>query len=283
MGTSTTYVFGGPLNGSVASIINYDVEESVLSGEHRLYFGYQVQANGDITGGTPFSWGTTGATWKPVQFGAFFKGVWSSSVTYVANDVVSSDTTSTSMYTSIADGNLNNIVTNPTKWAAASFNVNPATSIPILAYQVGETYYVGQYICWNGLIVTPNGTVPAGTTFALGTAGATFKISPIPNAWAGYGVEYPSPVQYPGRPPVYRVDFNSSSLPAFLTSGNYVSKVVDYMITFSVGGNRYITRGYTANSPASVIITLSGASGKGNLSMTASSWTIVDGWVDYTK
>jgi hypothetical protein len=178
MSTAVTKAGGSSELSGTASILSYDETEACAAGAERLYQGYQVIANGIIAANTPFSWGTAGATWSPVEFGALWAGVYSGAAGYSFNGIVSADTTSTAMYKSIVAGtgtNTGNALNNATKWVAASFNVVPASSIPILAYQVGETYYVGQHICYNGIIVTPNGTVIAGTPFAWGSTGATFK------------------------------------------------------------------------------------------------------------
>lgn len=165
---------------SIAAILDYDFTQLYAAGSTALYLGYQITANAIVPANTAFAWdaqGSTTATWSPDQFGGNFKGAYAAGVTYAAGQVVAADATSTAMYKSKVAGNIGQVLTNATYWTAASFNVAPATSIPILAYQVGENYYPGQYISYYGLIVTPNGTVAAGTLFALGTTGATFKLA----------------------------------------------------------------------------------------------------------
>jgi hypothetical protein len=269
---------------NVPTLLPYDTTAAYSAGDNTLYQGYQVVANASIPANTAFSWGTTGATWAPASFAAAWKGVYAAGTTYALGEVVASDTTSTAMYKSLAAANLGNALNIPTKWSAASFTVAPTTSTPILAYQVGETYYVGQHICYNGLIVTPNATVPAGTTFAWGSTGATFKLD-LDTAGAFFAVntEYVSPNQHGniyGK--VYRTYF-TTTLPAYLTAGSSVSKIVDYTINFTNGTNRYVGRGETVSGSANVDMNLSGTTGKGNLSIGSASWTLTDGWVDYTK
>ena len=273
---------------TAAAVLAYDSTEAVSAGANRLYMGYQVQANADIPAGTAFAWGGYGSateTWFPVQFGSAFKGAWAVGTTYAVDDEVASDSVSTAMYSSKVAGNIGNAVTDATKWSAASFTVAPSSSIPILAYQANEAYYVGQHICYNGLIVTPNASIPAGTPFAWGTTGATFKLDlDSASAYFAVNTEYVSPEQYGniyGK--VYRTYFGAT-LPSYLTTGSTVSRVVDHSITASLNSSRYVIRGWGSDGVGnSATILLSGAAGKGNLSISSQGFSRIDGWVDYCR
>jgi len=85
---------------------------------------------------------------------------------------------------------------------------------------------------------------------------------------------------------VYRTYFNAA-LPSYLTTGDYVSRIVDYAICFLGTTDRFLARGLTTHwaygANKLVYISLSGLSGNGNLSLVARGYTIIDGWVDYIK
>lgn len=97
------------------------------------------------------------------------------------------------------------------------------------------------------------------------------------------GVEYYSENQRGGiYGPVY-MQFFTTALPSDLTSGDQVSRLIDYGLSVDNGANRHIFRGYTSDGIMSTILKLSGTEGNGNLSLTAVGITIVSGWVEYTK
>lgn len=59
------------------------------AGDRCVWFGILVEANGAIAANTAFSWGTTGATWKPILNSDFsWKGVYASTSAYALGDVV---------------------------------------------------------------------------------------------------------------------------------------------------------------------------------------------------
>jgi hypothetical protein len=98
-------------------------------------------------------------------------------------------------------------------------------------------------------------------------------------------LEEVSPEQYGGiYGTVYRTYFGAT-LPAALTAGSSVSKLLHYETTFTNGISRFTATGYTiGGSPATVELQLIGTAGKNNLQLTvAGGWSVTDGWVDYTK
>ncbi len=95
--------------------------------------------------------------------------------------------------------------------------------------------------------------------------------------------EYYSPNQHGGIYGTTYRQYFTTTLPSSLTSGNNVSKLVEYYISYHDGSNRLVARSYTAFLLAWVQIVLSGTSGNNNLTLSVSGWTVIDGWVDYTK
>ena len=101
---------------------------------------------------------------------------------------------------------------------------------------------------------------------------------------AEVGVEYMSPEQKSGiHGTIYR-QFFTTSLPAGLTSGDNVSKLIDYGISYHDTTNRAVARGDANYGTPLARIQLSGTAGNGNLVLEAGTpWVIIEGWVDYTK
>lgn len=135
------------------------------------------------------------------------------------------------------------------------------------------------------LVWVDGGTEPQYAAIEIGRYNT--KLQRVDNdEWesAQAGVEYYSNDQCGGiYGTVYRQYF-TTSLPGGLTSGNNILKLVDYSISFNDGGNRGVARGYTSYSTtADVQIMLSGTSGYGNLSLSGVTWTVIGGWVEYTK
>lgn len=159
--------------------------------------------------------------------------------------------------------------------------------------------------CYAGLTAS-NYTVPAGFTVNLrnstvrgnwtnnGTLNlyasaikpvlGTAPVYPLDPTYA-VNTEYVSPNQHGGLYGIVYRTYFTTALPAALTTGNNVSKLLHYEATFTNGIHRYTATGYTiGGSPATVEIYLAGTTGKNNLSLTtAGGWTVTDGWVDYTK
>lgn len=100
---------------------------------------------------------------------------------------------------------------------------------------------------------------------------------------AAVGIEYESPDQHGGiYGKVYRQLF-TTTLPAGLTSGSTVAMLVDYALTFDDASARNVSRGWFGDGTDEAKITLSGTSGGGDLTLSATGLTIQTGWVDYTK
>lgn len=100
------------------------------------------------------------------------------------------------------------------------------------------------------------------------------------------GTEYYSPKQHGGTyGTIYRQYF-TTSLPADLTSGDNVSRLIDYALFVHDSTDRYALRGWSDNGSASGQIKLLGTSGNNNLLLGLGgvfSGNIIDGWVEYTK
>lgn len=97
-------------------------------------------------------------------------------------------------------------------------------------------------------------------------------------------VEYYSPNQHGGiYGTVYRQYF-TTTLPATLTSGKIVSRLVDCNIMYKDGSVRKVISGIFDDSTNSGWIQLTGLTGDENLVLAAAGNVTVDkGWVDYTK
>lgn len=99
-------------------------------------------------------------------------------------------------------------------------------------------------------------------------------------------VEYISPNQHGGIYGTIYIQYFDTTLSSSLTTGDNVAMLVDWVVRFEIGGNRAIASGYTTaygTGDSRVQMTLSGASGKGSLTLFADTYAILDGWVDYTK
>lgn len=98
--------------------------------------------------------------------------------------------------------------------------------------------------------------------------------------------EYLSPEQHGGiYGTVYRQYFNIT-LPADLTSGDNVSKLIDFMVNVDGSSNRNVIRGWADNGTNKAAVRLNGLSGNSNLSIILAGdyiGNLSTGWVDYTK
>jgi hypothetical protein len=95
--------------------------------------------------------------------------------------------------------------------------------------------------------------------------------------------EYYSPNQRGGIDGIVYRQYFADTLPAALTSGDPVSKLIDYALEVDDATDRHLLRGWSDNGTISGIIKLSGTSGYGNLSLSAVGVTVISGWVEYTK
>ena len=122
------------------------------------------------------------------------------------------------------------------------------------------------------------------------TVGSTdTKLQRVDNdAWetAQDGVEYYSPIQNGRKHGIVYRQYFATSLPSDLTSGNNVSRLIDFSLLGHSGANRYMTRGISSDGTNMFYIVLIGISGNSNLLLTALGWfngNVTNGWVDYTK
>jgi hypothetical protein len=82
-----------------SSLLAYTTTSAYKTGDQRIYRSVSIEANGTIAANTAFSWGTTGATWKPiVPTGYTWQGVWAIGTVYATNDVVTLSTTSNELF-----------------------------------------------------------------------------------------------------------------------------------------------------------------------------------------
>lgn len=101
--------------------------------------------------------------------------------------------------------------------------------------------------------------------------------------------EYLSPEQHGNiYGMIYRQYFNAT-LPSFLTTGLNVEKLIDYTIyadnSFPIAGS-FLGKGFSEHAlgAQSVYIHLINPIGGGNnLTLANSGFTVINGWVDYTK
>ena len=114
-------------------------------------------------------------------------------------------------------------------------------------------------------------------------AGGNFEVAVV-------NTEYYSPNQCGGiYGTIYRQYFNTvlTSTNPRLDTGSRVTKMVDYVFhTKYTGNDRGLGHGnITAygSSDNHAYLMLSGASGGGNLSFALDGYTVITGWVDYTK
>lgn len=100
------------------------------------------------------------------------------------------------------------------------------------------------------------------------------------------GVEYLSPDQKSGlHGTIYRQYF-TTALPAGLTSGDNVAKLIDFALEAADATHRYTTRGWGNDGTKGLNISLSGTTGNGDLALSVTgtfAGNLIAGWVDYTK
>ena len=82
--------------------------------------------------------------------------------------------------------------------------------------------------------------------------------------------------------PVY-VQFFGTTLPASLTSGDSVSRLLNVSMLVDDGNNRYIYRGWAQRESKAAGIYLEGTAGLGNIVESVVGVTLIEGWVEYTK
>lgn len=110
----------------------------------------------------------------------------------------------------------------------------------------------------------------------------------LDNDWEtpAIGMEYYSPKQNGGAyGTVYRQYF-TTALPADLTSGDNVSRIMDFMVVAHDGTDRYTARGLLGDGTDALGICLDGTSGNSNMTLITLgmfSGNVEFGWVDYTK
>lgn len=113
----------------ITSLGVYDASLSYAAGDRRYYAGVVVEANSTIAAGSSFSWGASGATWKPwlpSGSGLTWKGVWSSGSSNAVNDLVAQSSTGLYLYTCVVAPSDNATpVTDKSYWSAYIPSVSP--------------------------------------------------------------------------------------------------------------------------------------------------------------
>lgn len=100
------------------------------------------------------------------------------------------------------------------------------------------------------------------------------------------GKEYLSPKKNGGIYGIIYRQYFTTSLPSDLTSGNNVSRILDFTVIGNDGTDRYIARGLLGDGTDTLGIRLDGVSGNSNMTLLAAgmfSGNVEFGWVDYTK
>lgn len=103
---------------------------------------------------------------------------------------------------------------------------------------------------------------------------------------AQVGVEYQGPKQNGGIYGIVYRQYFTTSLPADLTTGNNVSRIVDFTVIGHDGTDRYTARGLLGDGTDALGIRLDGTSGNSNATLiTLGLFTgnVQFGWIDYTK
>ena len=149
----------------------YDPDEGYAKDTLISKDGLIYAANDDIPPGTPFVIGTTGQTWRQVDFSQAFILPHSNTTAYAQYSVV---TYNGAIYRAtigpVAAGAFN-----PAQWELIS-GENSLYRGPWLQSEAYDTTHLVQR---NDKLWSPNAAIPAGTAWAVGTSGATWReISP---------------------------------------------------------------------------------------------------------
>lgn len=164
------------------------------TGERSLFRGIYTAANGyvlndlvengkklyacnsNITAGTAFVIGTTGATWREVSFGATplsgnstWRGTWLQPTAYNTDNFVEKGGKIYKSNGAIAGGTAFVIGTTGATWSELSYNFFKG------AYSQPNAYAVNEIVVKDNKFYTPNGAIAGNIVFAIGTTGATWK------------------------------------------------------------------------------------------------------------
>ena len=165
---------------------------------------------------------------------------------------------------------------------------NSTVTATAAAWSISQAYPANATVQYtDGYLYVSNAAIPANTAFIVGIAGATWRLSASTSVTPTVNVETISPNQHGGYyGTVYRTYF-TTSLPAALTSGNNVSRILDFMAWAHLvsAGERYCIRGWASDGAGNFFdIDLTGTTNtKGNMVMGVGGFVLHDGWVDYTK
>jgi hypothetical protein len=148
----------------------YEVD-TIISRNGKLY-----AANSHIPANTSFQVGTTGATWREVDFSQCFILPFDQTVNYKQYQVV----TFNSLIYRATGGPVNAHAFNPEEWELIGGEKNIYTGFRDPERQ----YDIGDMILYNGRLFSPNGHIGDGS-FNIGTSGATwYEVSPsVSTVW----------------------------------------------------------------------------------------------------
>lgn len=128
--------------------------------------GSYYAANDDIPPGTPFAIGTTGATWREVDFSEAFINEFVDTKNYTQNTVVTLDG---HIYRA-TDGNVSAGAFDPADWELIA-EVNKYKGVWVIT----PAYLEDDLVIQNNQLYAANADIPAGTAFVEGTVGATWR------------------------------------------------------------------------------------------------------------
>lgn len=165
--------------------VDYNTSYEYQAGSKAVWSGINVVANASIPVGTAFSWGTSGATWKPDLAGTslLWRGVWASTTNYAVNDFVATSSTSVLLFacgvaiTSSVGSPITAGVDQP-KWTQRVYGGANVFSQPAKDWLLANAYSKGTVVRYapggDGLFVA-NDDIPSTTTFAMARTGATWR------------------------------------------------------------------------------------------------------------
>lgn len=140
------------------------------------YQGNLYAANANIPANTPFVAGTSGQTWRKINFSQAFILDFDQTTPYEQYQVV---TVNDLLYR--ANGPVAAGVFQPAQWTLIGGEKNLYRG----PWDQTQAYALNQMVQRDGLLYSPNAIIPAGTGFAVGSTGTTwYEVSPsVSYAW----------------------------------------------------------------------------------------------------
>jgi len=106
----------------------YALNKYYSKGDRCYWCGFLAEANDNIATSTGFKWGTTGATWKPIDVNGNWKGMYNVSNSYLTSDLVVTYDSSNTIYTFVGSASAGDTSYNPNtgvnkdRWRPINFN-----------------------------------------------------------------------------------------------------------------------------------------------------------------